>query len=66
MSTRAALGAPGAVLAAAGTIGLILAVSRPHDVVAYASAHRVFVVEAVAIAALSLAVSTAVLLSVRR
>ncbi|MBV9804370.1 MAG: phosphatase PAP2 family protein [Solirubrobacterales bacterium] len=66
VSTRAALGAPGAVLAAAGTLGLVLAVSRPHDVVAYASAHQAFVLEAAAIAALSLAVSTAVLLSVRR
>lgn len=66
VSTRAALGAPGAVLVAAGAIGLILAISRPHDVIAYASAHPAFVFEAAAIAALSLVVSTAVMLSVRR
>lgn len=66
VSLRAVLGAPGAVIGGAAVLGLILVVSRPHDVISYASAHQAFVVEAAGIAALSLAVSTAVLLSVRR
>jgi membrane-associated phospholipid phosphatase len=66
VSLRAVLGAPGAVVGGAVAIGLALAISRPHDVVSYARLHQAFVVEAAGIAALSLAVSTAVLLSVRR
>jgi membrane-associated phospholipid phosphatase len=66
VSLRAVLGAPGAVIGGAAVLGLILAVSRPHDVISYARVHQAFVVEAAGIAALSLAVSTAVLLSVRR
>jgi membrane-associated phospholipid phosphatase len=66
VSVRSALGAPGAVLVGAFVVGVILALSRPHDVVSYASAHTAFVVGAAAVAALSLALSTVVLLSVRR
>jgi len=66
VSLRAVLGAPGAVLGAAVLVGLGMAVGRPHDVISYAQAHQAFVLEAAGIAALSLAVSTAVLLSVRR
>ena len=66
VSLRAALGAPGAVLGAALVLGAILAVSRPHDVVSYARAHEAFVFGAAGIAALSLALSTGVLLSLRR
>lgn len=66
ISLRAVLGAPGAVIGGAVVLGTILAVSRPHDVISYARAHQAFVLEAAGIAALSLAVSTAVLLSVRR
>jgi membrane-associated phospholipid phosphatase len=66
VSLRAALGAPGAVLGAGVLAGAIVAISRPHDVVAYARAHEAFVLGAAGIAALSLALSTGVLLSVRR
>lgn len=66
VSLRAVLGAPGAVVGGAALLGMILALSRPHDVISYARVHQAFVLEAVVIAALSLAVSTAVLLSVRR
>ncbi len=66
VSLRAVLGAPGAVIGGAALLGAILAASRPHDVISYARVHQAFVVEAAGIAALSLAVSTAVLLSVRR
>lgn len=66
VSVRAALGAPGAVLLAAVTLSVVVLISRPHDVVSYARAHEAFVIGAAAIAALGLAVSTGVLLSVRR
>jgi membrane-associated phospholipid phosphatase len=66
VSLRAVLGAPGAVIGGAVVLGTILALSRPHDVISYARLHQAFVLEAAGIAALSLAVSTAVLLSVRR
>ncbi|HET6868009.1 MAG TPA: phosphatase PAP2 family protein [Solirubrobacteraceae bacterium] len=66
VSLRAVLGAPGAVIFGAAVVGLGIAVSRPHDVISYARLHQAFVLEAAGIAALSLAVSTAVLLSVRR
>ena len=66
VSLRAALGAPGAVLGSALVLGAILAISRPHDVINYAQAHQAFVFGAAGIAALSLALSTGVLLSLRR
>jgi membrane-associated phospholipid phosphatase len=66
VSVRAALGAPGAVVVAALALTMMLIVVHPHDVVTYARAHQAFVVGAAAVAALSLALSTGVLLSVRR
>ena len=66
VSIRAALGAPGAVLIAALALTAVVLMSRPHDVVSYARAHEAFVIGAAGIAALGLAVSTGVLLSVRR
>jgi membrane-associated phospholipid phosphatase len=66
VSVRAAVGAPGAVLAAALLLSAILLAVHPHDVVAYARAHEAFVVGAAGIAALSLGLSTGVVLSVRR
>jgi membrane-associated phospholipid phosphatase len=66
VSVRAALGAPGAVVVAAALLTAILVVVHPHDVVSYARAHQAFVVGAAAVAALSLVLSTGVLLSVRR
>ena len=63
---RAVFGAAVAVLGAGGLLGLVLAVGHPHGVVSYARVHEAFILEAVAIAALSLAVSTVVLLNVRR
>jgi len=66
VSVRAALGAPGAVLLGALVLAGLLAVVRPHDVFSYARAHEAFVAGAAGIAALSLALSTAVLLSARR
>jgi membrane-associated phospholipid phosphatase len=66
VSIRAALGAPSAVLLAALTLTTIVLISRPHDMLAYAQAHQAFVFGAAGIAALSLALSTGVLLSLRR
>jgi membrane-associated phospholipid phosphatase len=64
VSMRAALGAPGAVLLAAIVLSLLVLISRPHDVVSYARAHEAFVIGAVGIGVLGLALSTGVLLSV--
>jgi membrane-associated phospholipid phosphatase len=66
VSLRAALGAPGAVVVGVALVVMVLVITRPHDVVSYARVHQAFMLEATAIAALSLAVSTAVLMSVRR
>jgi membrane-associated phospholipid phosphatase len=66
VSTRAALGAPAAVLLAALALGALVIAVRPHDVVAYARAHEAFMAGAAGIAALSLALSTGVVLSTRR
>lgn len=66
VSMRAALGAPGLVLLVALILTVVVVLVRPHDVVSYARAHEAFVVGAAGIAALSLALSTGVVLSVRR
>jgi membrane-associated phospholipid phosphatase len=66
VSIRAALGPAGVVLAAAIVLVLIGVLSRPHDVIDYARTHATLVAVAAAIAALSLALSTGVMLTVRR
>ena len=66
VSIRDALRPPGAALAGAGALLGIVLLGRPHQVVAYAHAHEAFVVGAAAIAALSFAISTAIVLTVRR
>ena len=66
VSVRAALGAPSAVLIGAVVLSGFLAAARPHAVLSYARAHEAFVLGAAGIAALSLALSTAVVLSARR
>lgn len=66
VSLRAALGPPGAVLAAAVVVVGIVALSRPHDVLAYARAHEYLVALAGAIGALGLTLPTGVMLTIRR
>jgi membrane-associated phospholipid phosphatase len=66
VSVRAALGAPGAVLLSALAVAAFLLAVHPYDIVASARAHEAFVVGAAGIAALSLGLSTGVVLSVRR
>lgn len=61
-----ALGPPVAGLAVAVSLAALMALARPHQVLSYARAHEAFVVGAAAIAALGLAVATAVMLTVRR
>ena len=57
------LGPTGAALAAGACLALIALVTRPHAVVAYAGAHKAWVVGALAIAALGFAISTAIVLT---
>jgi membrane-associated phospholipid phosphatase len=65
VSLRAAL-APQAVVLIAGVVLIALvAVSRPHDAVVYAQAHKQLVAVAAAIATLSISLSTGVMLSLR-
>lgn len=66
VSLGAALGPPGVVLLGAIALAGLVIVSRPHDVVAYVSGHEALVAVATAIGALSLGLSTGVMLSVRR
>jgi hypothetical protein len=66
VSMRAALGAPGVVLAGALILTAIVGLIRPHDVFAYTPAHEAFLVGAAGIGVLGLALSTGVALSVRR
>lgn len=66
VSVRDVLRPPGAALAGAVALLGIALLGRPHQVVAYAHAHEAFVVGAAAIAGLSFAISTAIVLTVRR
>ena len=63
---RNALGPPAAVLLAAIALSGLVVLARPHEVYAYAHAHKAFMVGAVAIAALGLALATGVMLALRR
>jgi membrane-associated phospholipid phosphatase len=66
LSVREALGPPSfALLGAAGLAALVL-IARPHAVVSYARVHEAFVIGAVAIGALGLALVTGVMLALRR
>jgi membrane-associated phospholipid phosphatase len=63
---REALGPPAAALAGAIVLAGIVAIARPHAVVAYARAHEAFMVGAAAIGMLGLALATGIMLAVRR
>ena len=63
LTVRQALGPPAAaVLGAAALVGLV-ALARPHSVVAYARLHTAFIVGAASIGALSLALATGLVLA---
>lgn len=62
----AALAPIAVTLAAAAALACLIVLVRPHEVVDYAQAHKVFVVGAAAIGALGMALATGVMLAVRR
>jgi membrane-associated phospholipid phosphatase len=66
VSIADALRPPGAALAGGVALLGIVLLDRPHQVMAYAHDHAAFVVGAGAIAALGFAISTAIVLTVRR
>lgn len=66
VSMRATLAAPGAIFSTALLLTGIVVVSRLHEAFSYARLHEAFVIGATGIATLGLAVSTGVVLSVRR
>ncbi len=66
LSIRQALGPSAAVLAGAFVLVALVAIFRPHAVLAYARYHEVFTIGAIAIGALGVAVATGVMLAVRR
>jgi hypothetical protein len=60
-----ALEPPVAAVAAALVLVVVVVIARPHSVVQYASQHKGFVIGAVVIAGLGLALATAVMLALR-
>jgi membrane-associated phospholipid phosphatase len=60
------IGPLGATLARAAGVAALVLLTRPHAVVSYAHAHEAFVAGAAVIAACSVALSTAIVLTVRR
>jgi hypothetical protein len=65
-SIRYALTPPAAVLLGALGLAGLVALARPHAVVAYAQAHTAFVVGAASIGILGLALATGLMLAFRR
>ncbi|HUJ34795.1 MAG TPA: phosphatase PAP2 family protein [Solirubrobacteraceae bacterium] len=66
VSMRAALAPQAAVVIAGVALVGLVALTRPHDVLAYMEAHKQLMAVAAAIATLSVGLSTGVLLSLRR
>jgi hypothetical protein len=66
LTPREALIPPALALAGAGALVALVALARPHEVVAYARVHSAFVVGAAAIAAFGLMLATVVMLALRR
>jgi membrane-associated phospholipid phosphatase len=66
VALRTALAPSAAAIAGVAAVAGLVALWHPHKVIAYASGHAAFIAGAAAIAALAFALSTAVMLSVRR
>ena len=66
VSLRATLAPQAAVVVAGVALVGLVALTRPHDVLSYAEAHKQLMAVAAAIATLSVSLSTGVLLSLRR
>jgi membrane-associated phospholipid phosphatase len=60
------LGPPAAAVAGAAGVGLLIALARPHAVLAFVRAHEWFVLGAAAIGLTALAIATGLMLAVRR
>lgn len=65
-SVREALRPPAAALLGALLLGALLALARPHQVIAYAQEHTAFVIGAASIGAMGLMLATGVMLALRR
>jgi membrane-associated phospholipid phosphatase len=65
LSVREALAAPAAAVAGGLALAGLVLITRPHQMVAYASAHKAFVVGAGAIGVLGMALATGVMLVLR-
>lgn len=66
LTVREALGPPAATAVGALALTALVAIARPGEVVAYARLHHAFVLGAIAIGGLGLAVATGVMLTLRR
>jgi membrane-associated phospholipid phosphatase len=66
ISVREALAPQAALVAGAAVVAGLIALARPHEVIAYTRSHEVFVVGAAAIGVLALAVASAITLAMRR
>lgn len=66
LTVREALGPPIVIAVAALVLAFLVVVARPGEVVAYVRLHETFVLGAVAIGALGMAVATGVMLTLRR
>jgi hypothetical protein len=60
------LGPPAAAVAGAAGLGLLVALARPHAVLAFTRAHEWFVLGASAIGLIAIALATGLMLAVRR
>jgi membrane-associated phospholipid phosphatase len=65
LTTREALAPPAAALLGAVVMAGLVVLARPHQVIAYARVHRLFVIGATAIALLALALATGLTLALR-
>jgi len=66
VSLPAAITPPLAVLILAVLVAAVLAAARPHEVVAYARSHRLFIIGVAAIGVLALSLVTGMVLALRR
>jgi membrane-associated phospholipid phosphatase len=66
ISVREALAPPALTLIGALVVALLIALARPHEVVAYARVHHAFMFGAAGIAGLALALATGLSLALRR
>jgi hypothetical protein len=60
------LGPPAAAVAGAAGLGILIALARPHAVLAFARAHEWFILGASAIGLIAVALATGLMLAVRR